>query len=135
MHARSKTQASVALSSGEAEYYGVVSAAAASLYTQNLLSEWGWPLKIKLWCDASAARAIAQRLGVGKVKHIQTRYLWLQEKVDTKQLEIASIPSADNHSDVLTKHVPAAVLERHLVTLGLVDYSHAGVTGVKVEQQ
>ncbi len=66
VHTSSKTQASVALSSGEAEYYGLVSAAAASLYTQNLLSEWGWPLKIKLWCDASAARAIAQRLGVGR---------------------------------------------------------------------
>jgi hypothetical protein len=36
---------------------------------------------------------------------------------------------------VLTKHVPAAVLDRHLATLGLVDYSHDDVTGVKVDQQ
>ena len=50
-------------------------------------------------------------------------------------MEIASIPSANNHSDVLTKHVPAAVLDRHLATLGLVDYSHDGVTGVQVDQQ
>ncbi len=71
-HTYSKSQAVIALSSGEAEYYGFVSAAAASLGLQSALMDWGWHLRIQILMNASAGIAIGSRRGLGRTKHIDT---------------------------------------------------------------
>ena len=53
--------------------------------------------------DSSVAKAIAQRLGVGRVRHLQTSCLWVQQFVARRQLRIASIPTALNPADAGTK--------------------------------
>ena len=39
----------------------------------------------------------------GRMKHIQTRYLWAQERIAMKHLELGFIPTRDNAADLLTK--------------------------------
>jgi hypothetical protein len=68
------TQKIIALSSGEAEYYGIVRGASEGLGTQSLLSEVNIDLRIRLNEDSSAAKGIAQRTGLGKVRHILTSF-------------------------------------------------------------
>ena len=65
----SSTQAVIALSSGEAEYYGLVKAAAQSLGIKAMLTDLGIhdAVQILIRTDASAAIGIAQRRGFGKV--------------------------------------------------------------------
>ena len=57
----SATQASVALSSGEAEYYGVVRATGVGLSLQALLRDAGLNLPVRVGMDSSAAIDTAGR--------------------------------------------------------------------------
>ena len=77
----SVTQTVVSLSSGEAEYYAMVKGSAVAIGCQSMMSEVGFPVKLVLKCDASAAVGMAKRRGLGKVRHIDVTQLWLQEKV------------------------------------------------------
>ena len=67
----SSTQASLALSSGEAEYYGVVRAAGIGLGQQALFRDAGLELPIRIWTDSSAAMGTSTRQGLGKLKHLE----------------------------------------------------------------
>ena len=59
----------------------------------------------KLYADASAALSKAKRQGAGKMRHINVKSLWLQEKEVQKTLEYVKIKGGDNPADGLTKHV------------------------------
>ena len=55
----SSTQATIALSSGEAEYYAAVRASAEGLGIQSLMWDLGLEAKVRMWLDASAAKSVA----------------------------------------------------------------------------
>eukprot|EP00971_Amphidinium_carterae_P198749 3944092-Amphidinium_carterae.2 len=58
---------------------------------------------VEAFSDASAARAFAERRGLGRQKHVHVRYLWRQEHVANKELQVKKIPTRDNKADFLTK--------------------------------
>ena len=103
----SSTQASVSLSSGEAEYYGLVKAAAAGLGQQAILKDFGLHVPVRLWSDSSATLGISKRSGLGKLRHLDTQTLWLQEKVRTGSLEVRKVRGEVNPADLFTKHLPS----------------------------
>ena len=103
----SSTQPSVTLSSGEAEYYGLVKAAGAGLGHQSLMSDLGVDLPVTAWTDSSAALGIASRSGLGKLRHLETHTLWLQEKVRTKAISVKKVWGEVNPADLFTKHLPS----------------------------
>ena len=84
----SNTQTTIAQSSGEAEYYAIVRAAAEGLGMQSIMHDLGWKMRIRLWVDSSAARSIASRIGLGRVRRLEVKFLWLQEVVRDKRLEV-----------------------------------------------
>ena len=53
------------------------------------------------------------------MRHISTQYLWIQEKTRNNAFDVAKIPGADNPSDILTKNVPADVLQKHLYGMNM----------------
>ena len=77
----------IALSSEEAEFYSIVKGASISMGLANLLLDLGVKLKIQIKTDASAAKGIASRRGVGKIRHIEVSQLWIQEKVADSTIE------------------------------------------------
>ena len=70
-----KSQAVTALSSGEAEYYGLVSGLCQALGEQSALQDWGNKVSIVGYMDATTGLSIGSRHGLGKVKHIDTVFL------------------------------------------------------------
>ena len=72
-----KGQAVIALSSGETEYYGLVSAVSQTLGLQSIFLDRGWTFNAHVWMDATAGIAIGSRRGLGRVKHIDTVFLWV----------------------------------------------------------
>ena len=92
----SSTQTTVSLSSGEAEHYGLVKGAAAGLGHQAIMSDFGIDLLVRLWTDASAALGISKRSGLGRIRHLDTHTLWLQEKVRTGAVEVRKIKGEEN---------------------------------------
>ena len=71
----SSTQKTVATSSGEAEFYALTKAAAEGLGVQSVAADLGYELSLRVWVDSTAARAVASRTGLGKVRHLEVRYL------------------------------------------------------------
>ena len=110
----SNTQSVIALSSGEAEYYGMVKGGSVGLGIKALLADLGVKRGIKLKTDASAAKGIASRRGLGKVRHIEVSQLWLQEKVQKGDIEVVKIPGKINKADALTKPVGGEKIAEHM---------------------
>ena len=110
----SSTQSNIALSSGEAEYYGLVQGASAALGIRSMLREVGVDARIRVSTDASAAKGIASRRGLGKVRHIEVHQLWVQDKVANKEIEVRKVDGKSNIADGLTKHVTAEDIRVHM---------------------
>ena len=114
----SRTQSCIALSSGEAELNAMLKAASEGLQLQYLLQEIGERKELHLRGDSSASHGTLQRLGSGRVKHLQTRQLWLQEKVFNNELTVEKIPRQQNWADLMT-HGWVAADERHFHSMGI----------------
>ena len=69
--------------------------------------------------DSSTALAISQRVGLGKVRHLQVQYLWIQERHSDGSLALQKVKGELNPADLLTKGVPQETLRRHVATAGL----------------
>ena len=97
-----KLQSNIALSSCEAELNAAVKGAVEGLNVQRLAATLGDQLTLESKTDASAARGVILRQGVGKVRHLQMKQVWLQENVAAGGLTIVKIPRVDNCADALT---------------------------------
>ena len=100
----SSTQQVIALSSGEAEYYGMVKGAGNTLGIAGMFKDMGVQYGVVLYTDSSAAKGISSRRGLGKVRHIELNQLWLQDQVARGKVSVRKIRGEDNISDSLTKH-------------------------------
>ena len=112
------TQAVVSLSSGEAEYYGIVKGASIGLGLKSMLGDFGVEVAIRINTDASAAKGMANRRGLGIVRHIAVNQLWIQDRIARGDLAIEKVNGKDNMSDILTKHVGAEDIRVHLHKTG-----------------
>ena len=113
----SSTQPSVTLSSGEAEFYGLVKAAGAGLGHQSIMSDFGLSVPVRVWTDSSAALGISTRSGLGKLRHLETHTLWVQEKVRTGAIQVRKVRGDVNPADLFTKHLPSSIKIAQLVKL------------------
>jgi hypothetical protein len=69
--------------------------------------------------DSDAGRSLATRMGVGKQRHIQTRWLWLQERVRGGELQVRRVDGEQNVSDLGTKHLDARRRDYLMNLMGL----------------
>ena len=84
----SKTLEVLALSSGEAELGGLIKAGAEGLGMQAVMRDFGLTVGIKILSDATAAIGMVRRLGLGKVRHLATADLWIQQRVRKGEISI-----------------------------------------------
>jgi hypothetical protein len=114
----SHTQATIALSSAEAELIAAVKGAAEGLAVRSLVQDFGRDCALRIHVDSSAAIGICRRTGVGKVRHLDTRLLWIQELVRDGTLEVIKIAGIINPADLMTKHLAAEAISANLARLG-----------------
>ena len=126
----SVTQATVALSSAEAEYSALVKAASIALGFKSLCQDLCIPqdVPIELRCDSSAAIGIASRTGLGKVRHLAVHLLWLQEQVRSRHFKVTKVGGAHNLADLLTKHLSNDSMSKHLHNMRIVPTSGRSAT-------
>ena len=97
-------QGTVALSSGESELYALGALSAELIFAQTILKEIGLSFLIHARADSSTARAVATKQGASrKMKHIHTRFLFIQDLVFRKLLTMSSVKSDVYPSDMETK--------------------------------
>ena len=105
-------QTLIALSSGEAEYCALIRGACTSLGIQSHDQDWMTDVPIQIYSDSSAARSVARRRGSGgRLRHLQTRHLWLQSRVALGHLKLDVVAGERNPADTLTKPLPRKIGE------------------------
>ena len=111
--ATSNLQSVLGLNVSESEYYALVHGACHGLGVQANFLDLGVHLGLIV------AKAFASRQGLGKQRHVQTRFLWLQQAVAASRVVIRKISTTKNTSDILTKAVDRPLLEQHLKAMSL----------------
>ena len=117
----STVQEPIGLSSGESEFYACVRGGCYLLGIQAILLDWcaGTRCVLKLKTDSAAAKGMCTRRGLGRQRHISTRYLWLQDRISRGDLAIEKVGTADQRSDFLTKATAVKLMLRLSEALGL----------------
>ena len=99
----------MAISSGDSEFHALTLCAARLIFTKNLVEGFGFPVEGPVaYSDSSAARGIAKRKGVGKLKHLQVRSLWLQQARADGQVKDDRVGMLPSTADLGTKFLDAA---------------------------
>jgi hypothetical protein len=110
----------VSLSSGESEFYAAGLAAGHLLFILHLVRELSWTAVGRLYSDSSAARGTMARVGPGnKLRHVQTRFLWLQEQVRERAFTVCTVPGDSNPGDLGTKVLQVDKLWQLLACCGM----------------
>ena len=114
----SRTQQTIALSSGEAELNASLKGACESLGERVMLEELGKKVEIAMYGDSSASQGTIQRQGAGRMKHLSVKQLWIQERVANKEIDTFKIPRAMNCADCLT-HAWTSADVKHFRRMGI----------------
>ena len=69
--------------------------------------------------DASAALSIIGRTGLGKLRHIDTSYHWLQQESIKKKLKINNVHGTQNPADMNTKGFNADEIAKYVKMLNM----------------
>ena len=104
---------------GEFKLAVVTKAAAEAMGIQSVLAGFGVPIKIEIHSDATAAIGICKRQGLGRVRHLATAELWVQQKVRSRELKLFNLHGKDNPSDLMTKQKTAPEACRFMSMLGI----------------
>ena len=86
---------------------------------QSVFADFGmYNTRLALCSDATAAIGIVDREGLGRVRHLATADLWVQQRVRNGELSVSKWPGKDNVADIGTKGMDSPNLTKHLSTLG-----------------
>ena len=61
------------------------------------------PVEVNVKSDATAAIGMVKQLGLGKVRHLATADLWVQQRRRVKHFTLEKWPGGENPSDLMTK--------------------------------
>lgn len=87
--------------------------AAQGLGIKAMYHEAEQDLNFEVKTDASAARGIAMRRGMGKVRHIEVIQLWFQDRLARGYIKVIKVGWTKNISDHLTKRLTRDGIQFH----------------------
>ena len=70
--------------------------------------------------DSSSGKAFSERRGLGRLRHVQTRYLWLQDRIAMGHIKVVKVAGTSNPADVLTKALAAPKAAEYCAQFGQV---------------
>ena len=106
-----RAQTTPALSSAEAELYGLSTGVCDLLIDINVLEEMlvFYKEAIHIFTDSRGARLLAVDVGSSaRTRHIHKRWYFVQYHVDEKRIAISPVKGCNNHANIMTKAVGGA---------------------------
>ncbi|CAE7490627.1 unnamed protein product [Symbiodinium sp. CCMP2592] len=117
----SRTQKSIALSSGESEYASAVSGTCDQVFIRNAVEfVLGTKVESHLLLDSAAARGVIARQGAGRIRHLEAKMLWLQQYA-RESLQVHPVDGKHNVSDLGTKSLQGPRIKALLHKVGIRD--------------
>ena len=92
----SRTQPTIALSSGEAELGGISKGMSQGIGLRSIAQDLGFDFSLKVRTDATAAIGMSRRLGVGNIRHLDVTLLWVQDHVRSGDVALEKVPGIEN---------------------------------------
>ena len=130
-----RKQGAISLSSCEAELIACCSTAAEALYLQHIIQTLSSaPCRVVCRLDSSSARSLLQKRGVSKVRHLDTKLLWLQRAANEKRVAFGPISTHLNTSDIGTKVLSSERYGFLMVRLGYKGFSTTLRDQVKLDR-
>ena len=111
------SQGAFALSSAEAEFYAMVEAVTRAKGLLTLAREMGFEeisLVVHVGTDSNAAKSFVNRSGLGKMRHLEISYLWLQKEIREGKVEVHKVLGTENPADLMTKILTVREIEDRL---------------------
>ena len=93
----------------------------------SLLRNLGYEKKPVLAIDAKATEHTFHRQGIGKLKHIDVAYLWVQDEIKSQRLRVRRVRSEENVADLGTEQISKTVIAKHCLSLGYVNMDEENV--------
>jgi Reverse transcriptase (RNA-dependent DNA polymerase)/gag-polypeptide of LTR copia-type/Zinc knuckle len=118
----SKKQPIIALSTAEAEYVAGTHSSKEASWIRAFMSEIdsAYEGAVPLACDNQSAIAMTKDARYhARTKHIDIRYHYIREQVESDRLAISYVPSEENVADIFTKALPRVQFEYLVRCLGL----------------
>ena len=130
LYSASRTQKIVSLSSAEAEVYACSSGCSDAMLLGRILS-WltGRQTIVYAYTDSIGAKGILQRSGMGRLRHLSCRILWLQQLVSSGTVKLCSVSGSVNPADIGTKRLSAPRLRSLMAVFGLYNRTTGALEG------
>ena len=122
---RSCKQSCVSLSTAEAEYVALAEAAQEAMWLQKLNSDLlGKNVSnTVIFEDNQSAICIAKsQISRRRTKHIEIKFHFIRDLVETDRINLVYCPSEDMIADMLTKGLPISRFEKFRVLAGMCEY-------------
>ena len=94
--------------------YATVKGTSELLGARSILSDFGIDNDGHVMGDASAALGVIKRHGLGRLRHVDCSYLWVQEMSASKSISFSKVKGESNPADCLTKHLGVDVMVKHI---------------------
>lgn len=118
-----RKQRTVAASSCEAEYMAAFECTQECIWLRTLLRDIGHDTTsapTRIFCDNDSAIALSEDpLLHARVKHIDIKYHFLRERVQSNELVLHRFPSKENTADIFTKALATSAFQFLRLQLGL----------------
>ncbi|KAK9669245.1 hypothetical protein RND81_13G119000 [Saponaria officinalis] len=122
----SKKQATVALSSAEAEYVAATSAACEAIWLRRILSDLQQDPTDSttiLFDNMSAIAMTKNQVFHSSSKHIEIRHHFIRELVESQEIKIQFCKTGEQLTDIFTKALPPEKFIEFRQQLGVQDFS------------
>jgi hypothetical protein len=112
----SRKQSVIALSSTEAEYISLSTAAQEAAFIAQLLRDFGYDHgPIEIFCDNQGAIKLSDSTGTkARTKHIDVRFHYVKDAVQAKRIKVSYMQTDQQPADILTKPTGRVTFERHI---------------------
>ena len=115
----SRTQQTVSLSSAEAEFYALTTGIAEGMVTKHPLQESGHKVILMNHVDSQLAKAWASKRGLGRMKHVMLKCMFVQDVVEKKLTNLAHINTKQNKADLMSKCHTSEAQKKGCAMMGL----------------
>jgi hypothetical protein len=131
LYSSSRAQKGVSLSSCESEYQAAVSGACDMIFVSAAV-EFLFRCEVdrRLLLDSAAARGVMARAGVGGLKHVAGKLLWIQSKIKSGVLRAQPVCTDVNPADLGTKSLGKARVKGLLNLCNQFDVDEGDFVGV-----
>lgn len=116
-----KKQATVSLSSTEAEYVALAEASKEGVWLSNLLFDLGFEKHIfDIFEDNQSCIKLTSKFDHKRLKHIDVKYNYIKDLIANKTVSVKYLPTTEQVADVLTKSLTSVLFDKFRTDLNLI---------------